>query len=163
MSELAHLANAAVNYGCSNHLEGVSCGEYAIQVQASYSCTTGKANQDMILLTSSTNEDLNISLSRQELLKDSDTKTPHLLIKVYQHQNLRAFPMTYNIGQIFYDIKENKCWKIVDIPLPASSSHWDRKPYVPVYTVEYSSTVVTKEVAETNPDLDPKLAVGPKH
>ena len=34
---------------------------------------------------------------------------------------------------------------------------------MPVYTVEYSSTVVTKEVAETDPDLDPKLAVGPKH
>ena len=64
MSELAHLANAAVNYGCSNHLEGVSCGEYAIQVQASDSCTTGKANQDMILLTSF-DGDLSISVPRQ--------------------------------------------------------------------------------------------------
>ena len=93
MSGLAHLAKYTHKYGCLNHLEGYSFGEYVVAVQASYYCTTGNANQDMILLTS-TIGDLNISVSRQELLKNSDTKTRHLLIKVYQTQRLRAFPMT---------------------------------------------------------------------
>ena len=44
MSGLAHLADYTVKYECSNHLHF----EGAIQVEASYSCTTEKANQDMI-------------------------------------------------------------------------------------------------------------------
>ena len=57
---------------------------------------------------------------RQKLLKDSDTKTTYLLIKVvyqtqpYQTQRVRAFPKTYNI---------------VDIPWSTKSSNWDRKLY----------------------------------
>ena len=104
---------------------------------------------------------LDIHVLRRDLDFRTEAETSYILIIDGGWLLLKAFPVNFEIGQLFYDISSNRCSRIIQIPQRPSlkSEESIETQKIPRYIVENSSGD-SIELLET--DLEDHL-VGPKH